>query len=317
MKNLSKFLYLVFFTTLLSSCNDDNDVIMETNTIIDVAVKNDNLSSLVAALTRADLATTLNGSGPFTVFAPSNAAFQALLDSNSDWSSLDDIPVATLKNILLFHVLNRNFKKIDIPNPDSYLNTLAVGPNDESLTLQVEGENNGNGEIEFNGDSKPVTFDVEASNGTVHVIDKVMLPPNIVTLALNFNYTSLVAALTDNRHTTNFISILNGDGPFTLFAPTNQAFQLLLKSNPAWNYLADVPITTLEAVLLNHVVNESNVQTSQLTNGDVSTLGGTITIDLTNGPKIKTTNDQTVDIILNDIQGINGVVHVINSVLLP
>ena len=316
MKNLSKFLYLVFFTTLLSSCNDDNHVIMETNTIIDVVVKNDDLSSLVAAVTRADLATTLNGSGPITVFAPSNAAFQALLDSNSDWSSLDDIPVATLKNILLFHVLNRNFKKIDIPNPDSYLNTLAVVPNDESLTLQVEGENNGNGEIEFNGDSKPVTFDVEASNGTVHVIDKVMLPPNIVTLALNFNCTSLVAALTDNRHTTNFISILNGDGPFTLFAPTNQAFQSLLNSNPVWNSLADVPITTLEAVLLYHVVNESNIQADQLSNGDISTLGGAITIDLTYGPKIKTTNDQTVDIILNDIQGINGVVHVINSVLL-
>jgi transforming growth factor-beta-induced protein len=316
MKNLSKFFCLLFFITLLSSCNNNNDEIMEANTILDIAEKNDNLSSLVSAVTRVDLSTTLTDSGPFTVFAPSNEAFQALLDSNSDWSSLDDIPDATLKNILLFHILNRNFKKIDIPNPDTYLNTLAVGPNDEPLSLQVEGENNGNGEIEFNGDSKAVIFDVEASNGYLHVIDKVMLPPNIVKLLLNFNFTSFFAALTDNRHTTNFTSILNGDGPFTLFAPTNQAFQLLLNSNPVWNSLADVPITTLEAVLLYHVVNESNIQADQLSNGDVSTLGGTITIDLTYGPKIKTTNDQTVDIILNDIQGINGVVHGINSVLL-
>ena len=95
----------MFFTTLLSSCNDDNDVMIETNTIVDVAINN-NLTSLVAAVTRADLATTLSGSGPFTVFAPTNAAFQNLLDSNSSWSSLDDIPVETLKNILLFHVLN-------------------------------------------------------------------------------------------------------------------------------------------------------------------------------------------------------------------
>jgi uncharacterized surface protein with fasciclin (FAS1) repeats len=317
MKNLSKFLCLMFFTTLLSSCNDDNDVMIETNTIVDVAINN-NLTSLVAAVTRADLATTLSGSGPFTVFAPTNAAFQNLLDSNSSWSSLDDIPVETLKNILLFHVLNRSFKKIDIPNPDSYLNTLAVGPSDESLTLQVEGENNGNGEIEFNGDSKPVTFDVEASNGTVHVIDKVMLPPNVVALALNNEvFTSLVAALTDIRHTTDFIATLSGNGPFTIFAPTNQAFQALLDSNSDWNSLADVPITTLEAVLLYHVVNGANVQSDQLTNGDVDTLGGTITIDLTSGAQIKTTSEQTVNIILVDVQGSNGVVHAIDTVLIP
>jgi uncharacterized surface protein with fasciclin (FAS1) repeats len=307
----------MFFTTLLSSCNDDNDVMIETNTIVDVAINN-NLTSLVAAVTRADLATTLSGSGPFTVFAPTNAAFQNLLDSNSSWSSLDDIPVETLKNILLFHVLNRSFKKIDIPNPDSYLNTLAVGPSDESLTLQVEGENNGNGEIEFNGDSKPVTFDVEASNGTVHVIDKVMLPPNVVALALNNEvFTSLVAALTDIRHTTDFIATLSGNGPFTIFAPTNDAFQALLDSNSDWNSLADVPITTLEAVLLYHVVNGANVQSDQLTNGDVDTLGGTITIDLTSGAQIKTTSEQTVNIILVDVQGSNGVVHAIDTVLIP
>lgn len=316
MKKLSKFLCLLFFITLLSSCSNNNDEIVEANTILDIAKKNDNLSSFVSAVTRVDLSTTLTDSGPSTVFAPSNEAFQALLDSNSDWSSLDDISDENLKNILLFHILDRNFKKIDIPNPDAYYNTLAVGPNDEPLSLQVEGLNNGNGEIEFNGDSRVDIFDIEASNGYIHVIDKVMLPPNIVKLLLNFNFTSFFAALTDNRHTTNFTSILNGNGPFTLFAPTNQAFNLLLNSNPVWNSLADVPITTLEAILLYHVVNESNIQADQLSNGNVSALGGTITIDLTYGPKIRTTNDQIVDIILNDIQGINGVVHGINSVLL-
>jgi transforming growth factor-beta-induced protein len=312
------FVYLVFF--VLQSCINDSDDTLNvpaTNTIVDIALGSEDFTSLVAALQKTDLVSTLQGDGPFTVFAPTNEAFQNLLDSNPSWSSLDDIPVSTLKTVLLFHVLNRNLKELDIPNPDSYLNTLAVGPNDEPLTLQVEGKNNGNGEIEFNGDSKPIIFDIEASNGTVHAINKVMLPPNIVTLTLNFNYTSLVAALTDSRHTTNFISILNGNGPFTLFAPTNQAFQLLLNSNPDWNSLADVPIKTLEAVLLYHVVDKSNIQLDQLSNGDVSTLRGAITIDLTYGPKIKTTKDQTVDIVLNDIQGFNGVVHVINSVLLP
>ena len=124
----------MFFTTLLSSCNDDNDVMIETNTIVDVAINN-NLTSLVAAVTRADLATTLSGSGPFTVFAPTNAAFQNLLDSNSSWSSLDDIPVETLRSVLLFHVLSGSVKSTDLS--DTYVPTLSTGPNDESLSLQV------------------------------------------------------------------------------------------------------------------------------------------------------------------------------------
>ena len=152
----------------------------------------------------------------------------------------------------------------------------------------------------------------------MHVIDKVMLPPNVVALALNNEvFTSLVAALTDIRHTTDFIATLSGNGPFTIFAPTNDAFQALLDSNSDWNSLADVPITTLEAVLLYHVVNGANVQSDQLTNGDVDTLGGTITIDLTSGAQIKTTSEQTVNIILVDVQGSNGVVHAIDTVLIP
>ena len=149
-----------------------------------------------------------------------------------------------------------------------------------------------------------------------------MLPPNVVTLALNNDgFTSLVAALTDSRHTTDFVSILSGDGPFTVFAPTNDAFQDLLDSDQNWNSLADVPIATLDAVLKYHVVNGANVQGNQLSNGDVFVLGGSITIDLSTGVQIKTTSNQTVNIIVssatNDVQGTNGVVHAIDTVLLP
>ena len=314
MKNLLKLLSLVLFVTFLSSCDDnddDNDTIVPTNTIVDVAINN-NLSSLVAAVTRADLAITLSGDGPFTVFAPTNAAFQALLDSNADWNSLNDIPVETLKSVLLFHVLSGSVASGDLS--DTYVNTLSTGPNNEALSLQVEVT----GGVEFNGDATPVTVDVDASNGIVHVIDKVMLPPNVVTLALNnAGFTSLVAALTDGRHTTDFVSVLSGAGPFTVFAPTNAAFQALLDSNIEWSSLADVPVATLEAVLLYHVVNEANVQSSQLSNGDVATLGGTLTIDLTNGAQILTTSSQTANIIVVDVQGTNGVIHGIDTVLIP
>jgi len=311
MKTISKFLSLVFIIAFSYSCSDDNDTIIRTNTIVDVAVNN-NLSSLVAALTRADLGATLSGNGPFTVFAPTNAAFQELLDSNPDWNSINDIPVEVLKSVLLFHVLSGTVKSTDLS--DTYVNTLSNGPNDEPLSLQVEVT----GGVEFNGNAKPVTVDVEASNGIVHVIDKVMLPPSVVTLALNNSgFTSLVAALTRSDLTINFVAILSGVGPFTVFAPTNAAFQALLDSNTNWNSLADIPLATLEAVLSYHVVSGANVQADQLSNGDVTTLGGTITIDLTTGAQIKTTSAQTVNIIVTDVQGTNGVIHAINSVLLP
>jgi len=144
--------------------------------------------------------------------------------------------------------------------------------------------------------------------------DVTVVPTNtIVDVAVNNNLTSLVAAVTR----ADLAITLSGDGPFTVFAPTNAAFQALLDSNTDWNSFADLPIEILEAVLLYHVVNEANVQSGQLSNGDVPTLGGTITIDLTNGAQIVTSSDQTVNIIITDVQGTNGVIHGIDTVLIP
>ncbi len=248
-----------------------------------------------------------------TVFAPTNEAFQALLDSNTDWASLDDIPVETLQSVLLFHVLGSRVPSTDLS--DTYVNTLATGPNSEPLSLQVETS----GAIEFNGSAKPISVDIEASNGIIHIIDKVMLPPNSVTLALNnAGFSTLVAALTDTRHSTDFVAILSGTGPFTIFAPTNDAFQALLDSNASWNSLADIPIATLDAVLKYHVISGANVQGDQLSDGSVDAIGGSITIS---GTTLVTSSDQEVPVLLgaatNDVQGTNGVIHAIGSVLLP
>lgn len=305
---------LVLAVTFTSCDSDDDTSVAKQKDIVDLAVATPNLSTLVAAVQKAGLVDALKGDGPFTVFAPTNDAFQSLLDSNDDWNSLDDIPVETLKNVLLFHVVNDKVTSSQLS--DTYVNTLAVGPNDKNISLQIEKT----GAVEFNGDAKPVAVDVNASNGIVHVIDKVMLPPNVVTLALNnAGFTSLVAALTDSRHTTNFVSVLQGSGPFTVFAPTNDAFQALLDSNNDWNSLADVPIQTLDAVLKYHVVNGANVQSSELQDNQTVTMlnNDTVTVDLSNGAKLETSSNQSVDIVITDVQGTNGVVHAINTVLLP
>ena len=316
---ISYLLLLFFGVSLFTACDDDDDnngggtVTPTPTTIVDLASADADLSTLVAALGSANLAGTLAGDGPFTVFAPSNAAFQELLDSNPDWNSLDDIPSDVLTSVLLFHVVSGEVMSTDLS--DTYVNTLSTGPNSEAVSLQV----NVTGGITFNGDAMPTDVDLDASNGVIHKIDKVMLPPNVVTLALNNSaFSTLVAALTDSRHTTDFVSVLSGDGPFTVFAPTNDAFQALLDSNPDWNGLADIPIETLEAVLLYHVVGSANVQADELTDGQtVTKLGGTSTVDLSSGARLVTTSGQEVNIIITDVKGSHGVVHAIDQVLLP
>ncbi|RLK07075.1 fasciclin domain-containing protein [Tenacibaculum discolor] len=315
-KNLTSVLFLGLFLSfgLLTSCSDDDPVIEKPKNIVDVAVADSNLSVLVAALQKADLVSALQADGPYTVFAPTDAAFQALLDSNDSWNSLDDIPVETLKSVLLFHVISGEVKAADLSN--TYVNTLSTGPNNEMLSLQVEVD----GAVEFNGDSKPIATDVMASNGVIHTIDKVMLPANVVTLALNNSgFTSLVAALTDSRHTTDFVSLLKEDGPYTIFAPTNDAFQALLDSNDSWSSLADIPIATLEAVLKYHVFAGGNVQSDELSDDQEITMfdGSIVTVDLSSGAKLDTSSGQSVVISLTDVQGTNGVIHVVDSVLLP
>ena len=316
-KNLTSLMFLGFFLSfgLLTSCsNDDDPIIEKPKSIVDIAVADSNLSILVSALQKADLVSALQADGPYTVFAPTDAAFQALLDSNDSWNSLDDIPVETLKSVLLFHVISGEVKATDLSN--TYVNTLSTGPNDEMLSLQVEVD----GAVEFNGDSKPIATDVMASNGVIHTIDKVMLPANVVTLALNNSgFTSLVAALTDSRHTTDFVSLLSQEGPYTIFAPTNDAFQALLDSNDSWNSLADIPIATLEAVLKYHVFAGGNVQSDELSDDQEITMfdGNIVTVDLSSGAKLDTSSGQSVTISLTDVQGTNGVVHVVSSVLLP
>ncbi len=315
-QNFTMSLFIMVLTGFLfTACskNNNDDDLPYSNDIVDVAASTPNLSTLVAAVQKAGLVDALKNTGMKTVFAPTNDAFQALLDANADWSSLDDIPVATLQSVLLFHVLGSRVASTDLS--DTYVNTLAIGPNSEPLSLQVETT----GAIEFNGDAAPVTVDVAASNGIIHIIDKVMLPPNVVTVALNnAGFTNLVAALTDARHSTDFVSILSGTGPFTIFAPTNEAFQALLDSEASWNSLADIPIATLDAVLKYHVISGANVQGDELTDGTVEAIAGTITIS---GTSINTSSDQNVPILIgaatNDVQGSNGVIHAIGSVLLP
>ncbi|WP_167609526.1 fasciclin domain-containing protein, partial [Maribellus sediminis] len=287
-------------------------------TVVDIATGDPNFSSLVAALTRPDLTIDfvgiLSGEGPFTVFAPTNDAFAALL-TDLGLGSLNDIPVETLEDVLKMHVVAGNVMSTDLSE-----GMMASTFQGEELTFSLE---NGAMITDPNGRMSNITaVDLEALNGVVHVIDKVILPDlrpaTVVDIATGDpNFSSLVAALTRPDLTIDFVGILSGEGPFTVFAPTNDAFAALL-TELGFASLNDIPVETLEAVLKMHVV-AGNVMSTDLSEGMMApTLEGEdLTFSLENGAMITDPNGRMSNITAVDIQSQNGVVHVIDKVILP
>lgn len=315
MKTLSKLKFAIIilgltFSTL--SCNDDNDPVVD-NTITGLAKTNPNLSILVQALVKADLATTLQGVGPFTVFAPTDAAFTAFLKT-TPYATLNDVPKDVLTQILLNHVVSGNVKSTDLTT--GYIKTLAKGTASSTNNLSMF-VNTASG-VKLNGVATVTTANVMASNGVIHVVDKVIGLPTIVTHATaNPNFTSLVGALTGAGQP-DFVSILSGTGPYTVFAPTNDAFTAL-NTELAPGGIAGVSTANLTKVLTYHVAN-GNVLAASLTEGQmVATLQTPqkFTVQLTGGAKIKDVNNRISTIVATDVQCSNGVIHVLNKVLLP
>lgn len=315
---LIAFLALITFVTV--SCNNDDNSSQNPQTIVSIAQANPNLSSLVAALQKADLATTLKSSGTFTVFAPTNAAFSAFLTANG-YADLSAVPAPVLKELLLNHVLSTTVKSTEITT--GYVKTLAKGGASTTNTISMYLEKGTGVDInggKANGGATVTIADIPASNGVIHVVDGVIGLPTIVNHAIaNKNFTTLVAALTYNP-ASGFVGILSGtaSSPFTVFAPTNAAFTSFL-TETGYSGLAAIPVNVLQTTLKYHVVAGANVLSTSLTNGQVvSTFAGqNFTIGLTGGAKITDANNRVSNIIATDVQCSNGVIHVIDKVLLP
>ena len=320
MKNISKVIKLSLLTIaagITFSCSDDDNTStpVPNNSITDIASGNANLSILVDALTRTDLDQTLDQSGSYTVFAPTNDAFTTFLAANG-FSSLDEVPDAALKEILLNHVLSGSFNSSSLTT--GYIKTLAKGSASSTNTLSMF-VNTSSG-VKLNGVSTVTTANISASNGIIHIVDNVIGLPTVVTHALaNPNFSTLVAALTRDDQP-DFAGILSGteSAPFTVFAPTNAAFGSLLTELGA-NSLNDINQSTLENTLKYHVVAGANVLASTLTNNQMVTTfqGQSFTITTTGGAKITDANGRMSNIILTDVQASNGVIHAIDKVVLP
>ena len=307
MKNYLRLLYFIPALALIVACdNDDDDNVVDggaPQTITEIALADANFSTLVSALERTGLAATLNNPGTFTVFAPTNAAFAAL---GVDLTTLTD---EALTEILLYHVLGAEVMSTQIANGQTYVSTLAqTGPDGNALSMLVE---RGTG-VTLNAAADVTTADVEATNGVIHIIDAVLLPLDIVGhAAANSNFSSLVGAL--GAADGNLVETLQGDGPFTVFAPLNSGFEAIA------DVTAGLSTAELANILTYHVVSPANVLSTTLTDGQVvETLNQeSFTVNISQDVTITDNNANQTSVVLFDVQATNGVIHVLDAVLLP
>ena len=288
-----KFLLLVLLISTLR--------MVQAQTVVDVIVNSPNHNTLEAAVGAAGLVNTLNGAGPFTVFAPTDAAFAAL-PSGTVETLLQD-PQGLLTNILLNHVAGANVLSSGLTNGQSIV-TLNSGK-----TVKVTINNDG----VFIDNAKVTVADIQTDNGVVHVIDAVLLPSNTVVDVIigSANHNTLEAAIS----AAGLINTLNGAGPFTVFAPTDAAFAAL-PAGTVEALLAD-PQGALTQVLLYHATSET------VTSDDIIEF-------YSDFPYLQMRNEKTITfkvtsegvfinnakVTVADIETDNGIVHVIDAVLI-
>lgn len=270
-------------------------------------------SFLTAAVNKAGLVDALNetGKNDLTLFAPTNDAFMAAgFNSAAD---LAKVPDTTLAKILLYHVLDSKVEAAQIPQAS---NTPVVTLNGQPLYATRTSD----GKVFINGVGV-TKANIECSNGVIHEINRVLMPAtgNIVEAAIaNPDFSLLVAAvLRASQGSTDVAAVLSGAGPFTVFAPTNEAFMNAGFANEAAINAADP--NTLTSILTYHVIG-GRIFSSDLTDGAMpATVNGEkVTISLTSGAQVKGTSNTTPsNIVATDIVTTNGVIHVIDEVLLP
>ena len=277
--------------------------------IVSLAVATPELSTLVAALKAADLVGTLSGSGPFTVFAPTNEAFAAL-PAGLVTNLLKPENKAELVDLLTYHVASGDVHAKDLSDKE-----MIKTVEGKDVTVRLSGKT-----VLINT-AKVITADVDASNGVVHIIDAVLIPAGfnppkpapaktIVDLAVATpELSTLVAAL----KAADLVGTLSGSGPFTVFAPTNEAFAAL-PAGLVTNLLKPENKAELVDLLTYHVAS-GDVHAKDLSDKEMikTVEGKDVTVRLSG----KSVLINTAKVITADVDASNGVVHIIDAVLIP
>ncbi len=282
------------------SVGDDDDSVAVTDSLFDIASSSPDFETLTAALVAAGLDGTLDddSADPLTVFAPTDDAFDAL-PAGLLGKLLDDTDLLT--SILTYHVVSGAVDSAAVVTL-----TSATTLQGEDVTIAVDGDT-----VTINGVATVTAVDIEATNGIIHVIDAVIVPPSI-TIPVDLVDTAIAAgftALVDAVIATDLVDTLRGEGPFTVFAPTDDAFAAVE------DVTGTLTTEQLKEVLLYHVVSgEVDAATVVGLTTATTVQGEDITIDASSGTVVLNGGS---NVVTTDVVASNGLVHVIDAVILP
>ena len=299
---------------LLVGCGSDDEDEVAVPDIVERAQADDRFETLVAAVVEAELVDTLKGDGPFTVFAPTDEAFQAFLTEN-ELTAADLLANPDLTSILTYHVLPQEVLAATALSVANSATNTVITVNGESLALATAGD-----ALYVNG-SQVVVTDVTAENGVIHAIDKVLLPPEmsasldiVATAQADDRFDTLVAAVVEAE----LVTTLQGDGPFTVFAPTDDAFAAYLTENDltAEELLASEALGDILTyhVLAGKVIADAAVAKAGSSTDTAATVNGANLALSLSGDALKV---NTSEVVVADVMTTNGVIHAIDKVLVP
>lgn len=331
MKNVIKKISIACIAITMLSCSSDDDKATQ-QTIAQIAASTADFSTLKTALDRTNLTSVLNGSGQYTVFAPTNAAFQTFFGTLGPSVTVNNVDVDVLKKVLLNHVIGTELKSVSIVG-NSYQSTLSpINATTNAPTISMFVQKSG-ANVFINGGTattgvRVTTPDVDASNGVIHIVNAVIAIPTIVDhVVANPDFDTLQAVVTsgtggafgDQSAVLNALAGLTATAPATLFAPNNTAFT---NATTGTGFAVGATPAQVSKVLQYHVTTAGNVRSNQLTNNqvvpmftspvqNVTVILGTGTVD------IKDTQNILSRVFQADIQASNGVIHGVNTVLRP
>ncbi len=300
-------------SALLAGCWDDSSD-HGPGTIVEVAQSDAQFSILVEAVTAAGLAGTLSGAGPFTVFAPTNAAFSALLTELGLTKSQLLANTDLLTAVLQYHVLNAKVAKSDV----------LLGQKISPLGGGIFKIDSVSGALKLtDGRNRVATVtatDLAASNGVIHVVDRVLLPANQTVVdtaqALAAGSPAEFTLLVEALGAAGLVDTLNGNGPWTVFAPTDAAFAALLTELRTTKDELFANTNLLTTVLTYHVVSGTVLKAEVPLNTAIPTVQGD-SFKVGSDLAITDQNSRKASLVATDVLASNGVIHVIDKVILP
>ena len=314
-------LYRIYYFLLLAAvtsftaCDSDDDIYPQLGddprNLDQILSDTPELSTFNESLVQVNLDSVLRTTTTYTVFAPNNSAFEGV--------DVSGLSAEELENVLLNHIVSTVTADFSQTMTTGYRSTMATGPDDNFLSLFINTEEG----IILNGEATVISgaSDIGSTNGVLHQIDGVLLPPTVqdhVEANPNFSMLAEAIELAGLEEVLSVTDVEDETYPLTLFAPTNAAFESFLSEvNGAfgWTSLSDIPVEVLTEILTYHLVTGSNELAAVIPGNEFTSLQGDI-FTVSEASVISDGSYSTANISFADVQAINGVIHGIDKVLL-